>query len=116
MFWAKPLCSEAEADKYAAIYGDFTGETSARNKRLDPPLRKKSGAFPRCKSVRQILLLYSRISPRAAPADAIVHLSTKLRPLLRRARELGAFINFDMESYALKNDDSRAVQSYLDRG
>jgi RHH-type proline utilization regulon transcriptional repressor/proline dehydrogenase/delta 1-pyrroline-5-carboxylate dehydrogenase len=39
----------------------------------------------------------------AAPADAIAHLGSKLRPLLRRARQLGAFINFDMESYALKN-------------
>src|SRR5262245_64416523 len=36
-------------------------------------------------------------------ADGIAHLGTKLRPLLRRARELGAFINIDMESYALKN-------------
>jgi RHH-type proline utilization regulon transcriptional repressor/proline dehydrogenase/delta 1-pyrroline-5-carboxylate dehydrogenase len=39
----------------------------------------------------------------ADPADAIAHLAPKLRPLLRRARELGAFINFDMESYAHKN-------------
>ena len=27
----------------------------------------------------------------------------RLRPILRRAKELGAFINFDMESYALKD-------------
>ena len=39
----------------------------------------------------------------ADPADAIAHLAPKLRPILRRARELGAFINFDMESYAHKN-------------
>ena len=30
-------------------------------------------------------------------------LRPSLRPILRRARELGAFINFDMESYAHKN-------------
>src|SRR6266699_1500573 len=39
----------------------------------------------------------------ADPTDAIAHLAPKLRPILRRARELGAFINFDMESYARKN-------------
>jgi RHH-type proline utilization regulon transcriptional repressor/proline dehydrogenase/delta 1-pyrroline-5-carboxylate dehydrogenase len=39
----------------------------------------------------------------ADPEDAIAHLAPKLRPILRRARELGAFINFDMESYAHKN-------------
>src|SRR5438477_9464640 len=39
----------------------------------------------------------------ADPTDAIAHLTPKLRPILRRARELGAFINFDMESYAHKN-------------
>src|SRR5207249_1519315 len=50
----------------------------------------------------KISALYSQLNP-AAPADAIAHLGTRLRPLLRRARELGAFINFDMESYVLKN-------------
>ena len=39
----------------------------------------------------------------ADPADAIAHLAPRLRPILRRAKELGAFINFDMESYAHKN-------------
>ncbi len=39
----------------------------------------------------------------ADPADAIAHLAPRLRPILRRARALGAFINFDMESYAHKN-------------
>src|SRR6476619_4799366 len=39
----------------------------------------------------------------ADPADAIAHLAPKLRPMLRRAKKLGAFINFDMESYAHKN-------------
>jgi len=39
----------------------------------------------------------------ADPADAIAHLAPKLWPILSRARELGAFVNFDMESYAHKN-------------
>src|SRR5437588_4583534 len=39
----------------------------------------------------------------ADPEDAIAHLASKLLPILRRAKEVGAFINFDMESYAHKN-------------
>ena len=50
----------------------------------------------------KISALYSQMNP-ADPADAIAHLAPKLRPILRRARELGAFVNFDMESYAHKN-------------
>jgi RHH-type proline utilization regulon transcriptional repressor/proline dehydrogenase/delta 1-pyrroline-5-carboxylate dehydrogenase len=50
----------------------------------------------------KISALYSQMNP-ADPADAIAHLAPKLRPILRRARELGAFINFDMESYVHKN-------------
>src|SRR5437764_14379482 len=39
----------------------------------------------------------------ADPADAIIHLAPKLRPILRRARDLGAFVNYDMERYEHKN-------------
>jgi RHH-type proline utilization regulon transcriptional repressor/proline dehydrogenase/delta 1-pyrroline-5-carboxylate dehydrogenase len=50
----------------------------------------------------KISALYSQMNP-ADPADAIAHLAPRLRPILRRAKELGAFINFDMESHAHKN-------------
>src|SRR5881396_3080357 len=67
-----------------------------------PTRSEKTWSFSQLNMSVKISALYSQMSP-AAPADAIAHLGTKLRPLLRRARELGAFINFDMESYALKN-------------
>jgi RHH-type proline utilization regulon transcriptional repressor/proline dehydrogenase/delta 1-pyrroline-5-carboxylate dehydrogenase len=46
--------------------------------------------------------LYSQIHP-TDPETAIEGISGRLRPLLRRAKELGAFINLDMESYTLKD-------------
>ncbi|MBI3877012.1 MAG: proline dehydrogenase family protein, partial [Verrucomicrobia bacterium] len=58
----------------------------------------------------KISALYSQIHP-ADPDTAIEKLSARLRPLLRRAKELGAFINFDMESYALKNLTLRLFKS-----
>src|SRR3982750_3710111 len=96
------VVSEAEADEYAAIYGDLLEKLARETKGWTDPLGKNGELFPVVNLSVKISALYSQISP-AAPADAIAHLSTKLRPLLRRARELGAFINFDMESYALKN-------------
>src|SRR2546430_5139484 len=96
------VVSESEADEYAALYVDLLEKLARETKDWTDPLGKNAELFPVVNLSVKISALYSQISP-AAPADAIAHLSTKLRPLLRRARELGAFINFDMESYALKN-------------
>lgn len=49
----------------------------------------------------KISALAPQIDPRA-PRRALAALQTRLTPLLRRAAEVGAFVNFDMESYALK--------------
>jgi RHH-type proline utilization regulon transcriptional repressor/proline dehydrogenase/delta 1-pyrroline-5-carboxylate dehydrogenase len=65
------------------------------------PLGKDSELFPVVNLSVKISALYSQMNP-AAPADAIAHLAPKLRPILRRARELGAFVNFDMESFTHK--------------
>jgi RHH-type transcriptional regulator, proline utilization regulon repressor / proline dehydrogenase / delta 1-pyrroline-5-carboxylate dehydrogenase len=96
------VVSEAEADKYATRYADLLEKLASETRNWTDPLGKNAELFPVVNMSVKISALYSQMSP-AAPADAIAHLGTKLRPLLRRARELGAFINFDMESYALKN-------------
>src|SRR6266700_6041720 len=96
------VVSEAEADEYAALYGDLLERLARETRDWTDPLGKNAELFPVVNLSVKISALYSQMSP-AAPANAIAHLSTKLRPLLRRARELGAFINFDMESYAHKN-------------
>ena len=41
-------------------------------------------------------------------------LKGRLRPILRRAREIGAFINFDMESYAFKDLTLALFRSILE--
>jgi hypothetical protein len=79
--------SESEAEEYAARY-----------LRLIEALAK---AIPDPNVSIKISALYSQIHP-AAPERAVEQLKNRLRPLLRRAQELGVFINFDMESYALK--------------
>jgi RHH-type proline utilization regulon transcriptional repressor/proline dehydrogenase/delta 1-pyrroline-5-carboxylate dehydrogenase len=96
------VVSEAQADEYAARYLDLLEKLACETKDWTDPLGRNSELFPVVNLSVKISALYSQINP-ADPADAIAHLAPKLRPLLRRARELGAFINFDMESYAHKN-------------
>src|SRR5205809_5736474 len=106
------VVSEAEADKYAARYADLLGKLARETSDWTDPLGKNAELFPVVNMSVKISALYSQMSP-AAPADAIANLGTKLRPLLRRARELGAFINFDMESYALKNTTLELFKTIL---
>ena len=96
------VVSEADADEYAARYLDLLEKLARETKNWTDPLGKNSKLFPVVNLSVKISALYSQINP-ADPKDAIAHLAPKLRPLLRRAREVGAFINFDMESYAHKN-------------
>ncbi|KAF5408218.1 MAG: 1-pyrroline-5-carboxylate dehydrogenase [Candidatus Udaeobacter sp.] len=96
------VVSETEADDYAARYLDLLEGLARETRNWTDPLGKNSELFPVVNVSVKISALYSQISPEN-PADAIARLAPKLRPLLRRARELGAFINFDMESYAHKN-------------
>jgi len=96
------VVSETEADEYAARYLDLLEGLARETKNWTDPLGKNSELFPGVNLSVKISALYSQINP-ADPADAVARLAPKLRPLLRRGRELGAFINFDMESYAHKN-------------
>jgi len=106
------VVSEAEADKYAARYSDLLEKLARETGDWIDPLGKNAELFPVVNLSVKISALYSQMSP-AAPADAIAHVSTKLRPLLRRAREFGAFINIDMESYALKNTTLELFKTIL---
>src|SRR5216117_1817642 len=96
------VVSEAQADEYAARYLDLLERLAQETKNWTDPLGKNSELFPVVNLSVKLSALYSQMNP-ADPADAIAHLAPKLRPFLRRAKELGAFINFDMESYAHKN-------------
>ena len=106
------VVSEAEADEHAAFYGDLLEKLARETRDWADPLGKNAELFPVVNLSVKISALYSQITP-DAPADAIAHVSTKLRPLLRRARELGAFINIDMESYALKNTTLELFKTIL---
>ncbi len=94
--------SEQEADEYGVRCLELLEGLAAQTRGWTDPLGKNSELFPVVNLSVKISALYSQMNP-ADPEDAIEHLAPKLRPILRRAKELGAFVNFDMESYAHKN-------------
>src|SRR5437764_2534894 len=96
------IVSEKEADEYAERCLDLLDCLARETRGWTDPLGKNSELFPVVNLSVKISALYSQMNP-ADPTNAIAHLAPKLRPILSRARELGAFINFDMESYAHKN-------------
>jgi len=61
-----------------------------------------SGPLPRLNLSVKISALTPDVHP-ADPENSIAALKERLRPILRRAAEVGALINFDMESYKLKD-------------
>ncbi len=60
------------------------------------------GSLPRLNLSVKISALTPDVHP-ADPENSIKALKERLRPILRRAAEVGALINFDMESYKLKD-------------
>ena len=96
------VVSEEEAEEYGARCLELLEGLAAQTRGWTDPLGQNAELFPVVNLSVKISALYSQMNP-ADPADAIAHLAPKLRRILRRARELGAFVNFDMESYAHKN-------------
>jgi RHH-type transcriptional regulator, proline utilization regulon repressor / proline dehydrogenase / delta 1-pyrroline-5-carboxylate dehydrogenase len=96
------VVSEEEANEYGQRCQELLEHLARETRGWTDPLRKSGELFPVVNVSVKISALYSQMNP-ADPADAIAHLAPKLRPILSRAKELGALINFDMESYAHKN-------------
>ena len=72
-----------------------------------------SGPLPRLNLSVKISALTPDVHP-ADPENSIVALKQRLRPILRRATEVGALVNFDMESYKLKDLTLALFKSILE--
>jgi RHH-type proline utilization regulon transcriptional repressor/proline dehydrogenase/delta 1-pyrroline-5-carboxylate dehydrogenase len=76
-------------------------------------LGANGAALPRLNLSVKISALTPDVHP-ADPENSIAALKQRLRPILRRASEVGAFINFDMESYRLKDLTLALFKSILE--
>jgi RHH-type proline utilization regulon transcriptional repressor/proline dehydrogenase/delta 1-pyrroline-5-carboxylate dehydrogenase len=107
------VVSESEAEQYAQRYLDLLnhlGSDLPRWKQVCRSNEAPAGVLPALNVSVKLSALYSQIHP-TDPATAVEEISKRLRPILRRAKELHAFVNLDMESYALKNLTLRLFQS-----
>jgi RHH-type proline utilization regulon transcriptional repressor/proline dehydrogenase/delta 1-pyrroline-5-carboxylate dehydrogenase len=107
------VVSEQEANEYAARCFELLDGLAQQTRGWTDPLGKNTELFPVVNVSVKVSAFYSQMNP-ADPAEAIAHLAPKLRPILRRAREVGAFINFDMESYAHKNTTLELFRTLFD--
>jgi len=71
-----------------------------------------TGPLPRVNLSVKVSALTPEVHP-ADPQRSIQALKERLRPILRRAAEIGAFINFDMESHGLKDLTLELFRSIL---
>jgi RHH-type proline utilization regulon transcriptional repressor/proline dehydrogenase/delta 1-pyrroline-5-carboxylate dehydrogenase len=95
------VVSDQEADEYVSRYRvllDFLAEAT-RHWKAEKPL---AATEPPLVNVSvKISALCARVQA-ADPVQSIDTILRRLRPIVSRARELGAFINLDMEHYGLK--------------
>jgi RHH-type transcriptional regulator, proline utilization regulon repressor / proline dehydrogenase / delta 1-pyrroline-5-carboxylate dehydrogenase len=97
--------SEVEASDYVARYTEILETLIAKTKDFPakPTLEQSTmGAVPRVNVSIKISSLYSQIDP-VDPQGSIEAVKARLRPLFLKAKQHGAFINLDMEQYALKD-------------
>jgi len=99
------VVSQGEADAFLARNMDVLETVGKAIRKDDKPCFSDigpKGPLPRLNLSVKISALTPEVH-QADPESSINALKERLRPILRRAKEIGAFINFDMESYGLKD-------------
>ncbi len=110
------VVSEAEADVFLQRNLDVIDTVAKALAQDAAPAFSDTGArgpLPRLNLSVKISALTPDVHP-ADPENSIAALKQRLRPILRRATEVGAFINFDMESYKLKDLTLQLFKSILE--
>ena len=110
------VVSEAEADEFLRRNLEVLDTVAAALRAAPEPGSSDvgpAGPLPRLNLSVKISALTPDVHP-ADPENSILALKQRLRPILRRATEVGAFINFDMESYKLKDLTLALFRSILE--
>lgn len=97
--------TESEAEHYQKEYLELVeGLTAEVNRWPAVPIvdRGPDGPLPRVNASIKLSALYSQFDP-IDPRGTSRAVRERLRPILRLARERGAFVNVDMEQYAYKD-------------
>lgn len=107
--------TEAEADHVQKQYLELiTGLTREVNAWPEEPTidRDDRGPIPRVNVSVKLSALFSQFDS-IDPAGTSRRVLSRLRPILRLAKQTGAFVNFDMEQYAFKDTTIRIFREVL---
>ena len=107
--------TEAEADHVQQQYLDLLdGLTHDVNALPEEPLidRDDKGPIPRVNVSVKLSALFSQFDP-IDPEGTSRAVCARLRLILRRAKETGAFVNFDMEQHSFKDVTLRIFRDIL---
>ena len=111
------VVSEPEAERYARRYRELLDAMSQEAAAWEPLSQGAAdldwGVSPRINISVKASGMYSQMNPRAFE-HSIEMAKNRLRPILRRAKELGAFVNIDMEQHSLKSLTLALYRSLLD--
>ncbi len=108
--------SEEEAEAYHRRVLTILDALSPHARQREPsPLldRDHRGPFPSANVSLKLSSLYSQFNP-LDQAQSVEVVKARLQSILRRAREVGAFVTVDMEQYKFKDLTLRIVKELLD--
>lgn len=108
--------SDAEADEYERRYLELIDTLSSQARTWKHLPRIDQGAHgpdPRVNVSLKLTALHARLDP-IDPAGSSFGVRQRLRPLFRRARESGAFLNVDMEHYQIKDLTLKIFRELMD--
>jgi RHH-type proline utilization regulon transcriptional repressor/proline dehydrogenase/delta 1-pyrroline-5-carboxylate dehydrogenase len=94
--------SEKEAEHYLDLYLALISILAGKMAGRPPHDPAREGIFPSLNISVKISSLFSRIGP-VNYAESVTRVMQRLRPIFRKAREAGGFVNLDMEMRSLKN-------------
>lgn len=95
------VVSEKEADEYQKKYINLIESLSSVSDSWKH-IKQIDNNSPKVNVSIKMSSLYSQIHPEA-PDKAVEHIFCRLYPILKKAIEKNVFVNFDMESFALKD-------------
>lgn len=108
--------SETEAEMYYKKYLDLIENLSVLSKKWpDDELidHDHLGPISKVNVSVKVSSLYSQFDP-IDPENSIEAVKTRLRPIFRKAKDLGVFLNLDMESYYHKDLTVKLFKSLMD--